>query len=430
LLFCDGNDLTAPSYVKSETMRLYDQGNYSTSVNYCLRVLNSYPKDEQLLLYLAYSYQNLGLYHKAEKTYLDLLAISPFNPHAVKGLSTLYFSLMYGALKSGNINLAFDYIKKGEYYLPGINEFFSEDASLNMGLGNFADAAKLWWTAWEIESASVEKKLSDGMWKLQNMCMCYRKLGKEYVKDWKNNIFPLLKKDPDNRDLLNLAADIYFYNNEEPVKRNRMRNRAMEIYLKTAGERPIIALDFPAKGDWIITSGPFEGLVDTHNGYSSQNIDMMKVDDRGRTLLCGNGRNNSDYLAFGENVYAAYDGIVEAAASSTEDNKVGSKNFTSTNYVQIRHNINGNKYYTQYIHLEKGSVTVSAGEHVKEGQLLGKVGNSGISSAPHLHFGFMDSNKISLPIYFKEASLRRSGSDVPNEKMLISPVRNMVIHND
>lgn len=39
-----------------------------------------------------------------------------------------------------------------------------------------------------------------------------------------------------------------------------------------------------------------------------------------------------------------------------------------------------------YYHLKKGSVVVNAGDHVSTGQLLGKAGSSGISSAPHLHF--------------------------------------------
>jgi murein DD-endopeptidase MepM/ murein hydrolase activator NlpD len=46
---------------------------------------------------------------------------------------------------------------------------------------------------------------------------------------------------------------------------------------------------------------------------------------------------------------------------------------------------------TLYWHLKSGSVAVTVGEHVAAGALLGLVGSSGNSSAPHLHFGLEDS---------------------------------------
>ena len=42
-----------------------------------------------------------------------------------------------------------------------------------------------------------------------------------------------------------------------------------------------------------------------------------------------------------------------------------------------------------YAHMQKDSVTVQVGDHVKRGQVLGKLGNTGNTSAPHLHFQLM-----------------------------------------
>ena len=39
--------------------------------------------------------------------------------------------------------------------------------------------------------------------------------------------------------------------------------------------------------------------------------------------------------------------------------------------------------------LQKGSVTVKPGSKVKRGQVIGKLGNTGNTSAPHLHFHIM-----------------------------------------
>jgi murein DD-endopeptidase MepM/ murein hydrolase activator NlpD len=46
--------------------------------------------------------------------------------------------------------------------------------------------------------------------------------------------------------------------------------------------------------------------------------------------------------------------------------------------------------YALYAHLASGSVTVSKGEAVLAGQQVGRVGHTGNSTAPHLHFQLMD----------------------------------------
>lgn len=74
----------------------------------------------------------------------------------------------------------------------------------------------------------------------------------------------------------------------------------------------------------------------------------------------------------GADIVAAADGTVKAAAYSS----------AAGNYVMIDH---GGGLYTVYMHAS--SLTVSLGQEVKAGEVIAKVGSTGISTGNHLHFG-------------------------------------------
>ncbi|MYM63261.1 peptidoglycan DD-metalloendopeptidase family protein [Pseudomaricurvus sp. HS19] len=81
--------------------------------------------------------------------------------------------------------------------------------------------------------------------------------------------------------------------------------------------------------------------------------------------------------------YAASRGTPVWAAG---DGKVIASSFTKANgnYVVIQH---GNNIQTKYLHLHKR--TVKNGQRVKQRQQIGTVGNTGYSTAPHLHYEFL-----------------------------------------
>lgn len=74
----------------------------------------------------------------------------------------------------------------------------------------------------------------------------------------------------------------------------------------------------------------------------------------------------------GSRILAAYDGEVVAASSSS----------TMGNYIMIDH---GDGLYTIYMHCS--SLLVSKGQMVAKGEQIAKVGSTGRSTGPHLHFG-------------------------------------------
>ncbi|MEE1011290.1 MAG: peptidoglycan DD-metalloendopeptidase family protein [Acutalibacteraceae bacterium] len=78
--------------------------------------------------------------------------------------------------------------------------------------------------------------------------------------------------------------------------------------------------------------------------------------------------------ALGTPVIASQSGRVEVVQRSSSG---------YGNMVLINH---GNGYKTRYAHMVKGSITVSVGDYVDAGQTIGKVGSTGNSTGPHLHF--------------------------------------------
>ncbi|MGE0701624.1 MAG: M23 family metallopeptidase, partial [Hyphomicrobiaceae bacterium] len=75
------------------------------------------------------------------------------------------------------------------------------------------------------------------------------------------------------------------------------------------------------------------------------------------------------------------------------------------NYVRVRH---ANGYQTAYGHMKSFAPGISAGVRVRQGQVIGYIGSSGLSSGPHLHFEVLVSNRWVDPLSIQ----------VPREKRL------------
>ena len=76
------------------------------------------------------------------------------------------------------------------------------------------------------------------------------------------------------------------------------------------------------------------------------------------------------------------------------------------NHVVIDH---GNEEYSLLAHLQQNSVTVSVGEEINAGQQIGRCGNSGNTSEPHLHYHLQTGKRFGdghgLPAPFTRISI-------------------------
>lgn len=81
--------------------------------------------------------------------------------------------------------------------------------------------------------------------------------------------------------------------------------------------------------------------------------------------------------ALGTPIYAVADGTVVESRS-------GVSGFGC--WVWIRHTINGERVDSISGHMYPADLLVTAGETVRRGQLIARVGNNGQSTGPHCHF--------------------------------------------
>jgi hypothetical protein len=165
----------------------------------------------------------------------------------------------------------------------------------------------------------------------------------------------------------------------------------------------------PLVGDgWVAINGCCDdvgvhrqsGLACNGSIYFSQRfaIDWMKLDKAGR-LVAGDLTDVKSYPDYGADVLAVADGTIIAAVNTLEDQKPGT--LPDPRSINIQ-NVDGNHIvidlgdgvYAFYAHLQKGSIQVSVGDRVKRGRVLAKLGNTGNTSGPHLHFHLMEGASV------------------------------------
>lgn len=196
--------------------------------------------------------------------------------------------------------------------------------------------------------------------------------------------------------------------------------------LMTVDDSPPVTIGPPLQGgDWLVNGGPSNtsyhrrahmalgGVLKFAQRFA---IDYVKIASDGKTYS-GDPKQNKSYYCYGAKVIAVANGRVVAIHDGIPENipdpvKRAVKMTLATaggNYVAL---YIGYGRYALYGHLIPGSIVVKRGELVKRGQLLARLGNSGNSTEPHLHFqiadapSFLDAN--GLPYLYARVAVRPS----------------------
>lgn len=107
-------------------------------------------------------------------------------------------------------------------------------------------------------------------------------------------------------------------------------------------------------------------------------------------------------MPVGTPVHAAREGVVVLVEDSHDGNCWHAECGRLANFVVVLHS---DGTTGEYFHLAQGSAVVRSGEAVRRGQRLALSGNTGYSTAPHLHFGVyraaVDGHTQSLAVRFR-----------------------------
>ena len=172
------------------------------------------------------------------------------------------------------------------------------------------------------------------------------------------------------------------------------RSLLTRLHRIVGAEQPPWNFPLPFDGEWhVLRDRTGHHRFPKKQGGAAYAFDL--VVQRGGRSYTGSGRQLTDHLCFDRTVRAQADGEVLKAVGQYPDTSIGQLGaMSATNFISVDY---GAGVVGFYAHLRQGSVTLKPGDRVVAGQVIGRVGNSGASGIPHLHFTFVDHTGLSTP---------------------------------
>lgn len=161
-------------------------------------------------------------------------------------------------------------------------------------------------------------------------------------------------------------------------------------------------LVFPlAHGRFVVAQGGGNSLLNHHAGHSAQRhaVDIGAVYPLGFRARGVLPQQLEDYAVFGRAVVSPCRGRVISAGDQLPDLIPPQRD--RENAIGNHAIIDCGRFNVELAHLMQGSLTVAAGDEIAAAQPVGKVGNSGNTTEPHLHIHAVDPQSgLGLPIAF------------------------------
>ena len=180
---------------------------------------------------------------------------------------------------------------------------------------------------------------------------------------------------------------------QEYVEENPLNNFRIEAASFRASDSTVYAIPFVQDGEELFYNADGNSL---EGAFLKAPLDYYRISSR---------FSNSRFHPVLKR-YRAHHGVDYAAPKGTPVYAVGSGKVIAKayqaggggNYVKIRHN---STYVTTYMHLSRFAKGLKVGDAVKQKQVIGYVGSTGISTGPHLDFRVHENGKPINPLTIK-----------------------------